>query len=416
VLTIDPEDYSVTEFAEVPSPARLAVADDGRMWVTTADNGAVAVLNPDGSVAETFDIGVIPVGIAVADDGTFYVTDFEDVTVKVFDAIGTRIDTIEFAADDVAIAPNGMVYLTDFSGNAIWRVNADGSLVGPTFVGDSPAGIAFDSDGGIYVSNYTRGTVTVLSAGPVQELADATPVGNPISGLPGTSDGAVLTGPVVADDGTVYQTTSSPNAEGIDTVVVAVVTPAADTKFSNPVVGEPIGTVVIGSDGRAYQTVSYYDAESDTTVTGVVVIESTGDSSFTGYQQGGAVGRVVMGSDGTAYQTLVQLDEDGTYTTTVLTITDAGATPFVLDGLPGSTALGDFSGPVVAPDGTVYLTLGDWVVPRDVRPERLRHHRGGAERDRAGLVQHRRRVGRTRGVRCRRHGVPAGRRADSRSR
>lgn len=362
---IDPADYSVAMFADVPSPARLAVASDGRLWVTTAQNGAVTVLNVDGSVAETYDIGGIPVGIAVAADGTFYVTDFEDGTVKVFDSAGTQIGTIQVAADSVAIGPDGVLYVTDFSGNAVRPINADGSLDGPIFAGNNPAGIAIDGDGHIYVSNYVGGTVTMLTPTPVEEPVVVTPIGNPIPGNPGSYDGAVLTGPVVAADGTVYQTATNRDADGTDTVVVAVISPTGDTTFTNPVAGEPVGTVAIGGDGRAYQTVSYYDEATGTAASGVVVIEPTGDSSFTGYQEGQPAGPIVVGTDGTAYQALYHLEDDGTSSTTVLVITDSGATPFTLDGLPGSTAIGEVSGPVVAPDGTVYQTAGDWVVDPD---------------------------------------------------
>lgn len=360
VSAIDPADYSVTPFAEMPSPARMAMAGDGRLYVATAENGTVVVLDDDGSIAETFSVGGIPVGVAVADDGTFYVTDFSDSTVRVFDSAGTQIDTIPVGADSVTIGPNGVVYVTDFSGNAIRPINPDGSLGEPIFAGVNPSAIAFDGDGRIYVSNYAGGTVTMLVPTPVQDLQVATPIGDPVAHIPATNDDAVLAGPVVAGDGTVYRVATSRDAEGTATVAVAVISPTGETTVSDPVPGIPVGAMVIGPDGRVYQTVSYYDAV-DGAATGIIVIEPTGESSFTGYQAGESAGPVVTGADGTAYLSQYQAEEDGTYATTVLVITNDGATVFTLDGLPGSVATGQISGPVVAPDGTPYLTVTDWV-------------------------------------------------------
>lgn len=360
ISVIDPADHSTSTFADLPSPARMALSKDGRLYVATANNGTVVVLDSDGAVVETFEVGGTPVGVAVADDGTFYVTDFADRTVKVFAADGTLTDTVDAAADAVAIGPNAVVYLADFAANSIRPLNADGSLGDPIFAGHNPTGIAFDGDGNLYVANFTGGTVTKMVPTAVSIANPATPIGNPVDGAPGASAGNVLGAPVVAPNGTIYQTGTYRDTEGIDWVTVGVTRPNGQTSVSAPIAGVPVGAVVLGPDGRAYQTVTAADAEDGTAASGVLVIEANGESSFTGYQAGKTAGSVVLDSDGTAYLTQYHEAADGTYVTTILVISGGETTLLRLDGLPNGANAGDGSGPVAAPDGTLYLTVTDW--------------------------------------------------------
>ncbi|MCV7367111.1 tandem-95 repeat protein [Mycolicibacterium duvalii] len=380
VLVIDPaSDYSVALFAELAEPASgIDVDSAGRVYVGSWTTKTITVLNPDGSNADVIhlpepaDAATGVTGVAVGPTDRMYVTDPWQGTVTVVERDGSIAHTIDLGGTpwSVEVGGNGAVYVSDPDTGTLTVLNQDGSIAAVANLGSDsyPADVTLGADGRVYVpltatgDDGALGRIIVLTPVAVARLLGATVIGEPIAGTPGSVDGSIYSSPVVTADGTIYQTVSTRDSAGVATVTVTVIAPSGTTTHTEPVSGDPAGPLVMGENGTAYQTITHRDSDTDATVTGVIIMPPAGQSWFTGHHVGAPAGPVVLGADGTGYQTLSQLMSDGTYTTTVLVITSDGATPYTLNGFPGSSGIGAPSGPVVAPDGTVYLTVGDWVI------------------------------------------------------
>lgn len=118
-----------------------------------------------------------PMGVAVAPDGRVYVTSTGgDRTVHMFDRRGAAIGT--FAPPDTAsgaralvypaVSPSGDVYVTDRGAGTIHRFSAEGqfisSIASPLGAGTvwNPLGLTFDEAGNLYVTEVTPGQHRVL--------------------------------------------------------------------------------------------------------------------------------------------------------------------------------------------------------------------------------------------------------------
>jgi VCBS repeat-containing protein len=374
VVVINPHDgYSVALFAEIPDPASAITTDSaGHVFVANWNNDTVTVLNADGTVnaliesAELFDgddSGVA--GLAVGPGGQLYLTKPGLGVVKVVSPDGALADTIDIGGLDgepwaIAVAANGALYVTDFNHAGLTVIDADGPVRTVTLEsGASPSDVTIGADGIVYVPylGSNGGAIAIVTAVPVAG-SDATAIGDPITGSPGTTDNP--TGPVVAGDVVYQATTSIDPATGLPTTTVAVIgANGATTLVYAP--GEQAGAPVLGPGDVAYQTVSYFDDTTGGYLSGVLAVTPTGGHTFTGLFAGQPVGAVVFGSSGTVYQVLNgEGAAPGTYTTTVLVISPSGATPHTVAGSPGSLAVNEPSGPVSAADGTVYLTTTDF--------------------------------------------------------
>lgn len=121
----------------------------------------------------------MPTGVAVAPDGTLYVIDMARDHLRVFDLDGNPIATWGEAgnepgqlrlslfkdygaAGDLAVGPDGSIYVTDTLNNRIQKLAADGSFIlawgnGGSAPGDifEPFGIGVDAAGRVYVASAT---------------------------------------------------------------------------------------------------------------------------------------------------------------------------------------------------------------------------------------------------------------------
>lgn len=103
-------------------PEKLIVDDEGRI-VTTVIDGRILRLSRQGGPVETLgNTGGRPIGIARSDNGIFYIADCRrgllslDPATKKVEVIATESGGIPFGfPDDVAVAKDGMVYLSDAS-------------------------------------------------------------------------------------------------------------------------------------------------------------------------------------------------------------------------------------------------------------------------------------------------------------
>ncbi|MGE2832333.1 Ig-like domain-containing protein [Mycobacterium sp. SMC-4] len=380
VVVIDPaSDHSAALFANLAEPASgIDVDNAGRVYVGSWTTKTITIFHPDGSVADTIhlpefeDAATGITGLTVGLDGRIYITDPWQGTLIVVEPDGSIAQTVDLGGNpwSVDVGANGAVYVTDPDTGTITVLDQDGSITRTINLGSGsyPSDVTLGADGRVYVPYSVAGDdgplsrIAVLTPVAVADLLSTAEIGEPIAGAPGSADGSVLGSPVVVADGTIYRTTTTRDSAGVTTVTVAVIGTSGTTTYTEPVPGDPAGPLVVGANGTVYQSVTYRDYESGATTSGVVIIPPTGPSWFTGHHVGAPAGPVVLGGDGTGYQILSQLLSDGSYTTTVLVIASDGATPYTLSGFPGGSGIGAPAGPVVAAGGTVYLTMGDWVI------------------------------------------------------
>lgn len=365
VAVIDPADYSIVKLADTADPASAITTDaDGRILVANWNTDTITVLNADGTVAsliesvELFDDDSGVAGLAVGPDGALYLTKPSLGVVKVIDADGAtvRIDEIGGNPWAITVAANGLAYVTDFETSAVTVLNNSGDVVRTLTLPDGarPSDIVVGEDGRVNVAylGAEGGAIATFAALPIGAL-EATVIGDVLTGNPGSQDEPI--GPVVGAE-VVYQTTVGVDpATGLPRTTVAVIGKYGVTTLVHAQ-GEPVGAPVLGPDGVAYQTVSYYDENADIDRSGVLAVKSDGTSIFTGLSDGAPVGNVVFSGD-RAYQVVYSTgNEPNSYITKVLEITADGLNTYTVDGYPGSFVLRQLGGPVVAPDGTVYLT------------------------------------------------------------
>lgn len=329
--------HDVAGAAALGAPGNTAavMGIDGTVYLTTIDvdtatsaiTTRVAVLSSTGMTIHTL-AGYAAAPVSVAADGT----------VRQALAIDAGTDASSFEATVAVLTDAGFVTLPD------------------TIAGIPVGGLQIAADGSVYQAIAVFDAATETTTTTVAEVTD-TGLVVILEGLPGTavgSSGDVLP-VVVGSDGTVYQTTSGgPDPDtGVVTTYVSAKTPGGDV-VTEEIPGLPVGSVVIGPDGTAYQTT--YDAVTGTTPVAVITPGDTTVYRFDG-QPGDpeigdrAYGVAVIGTDGRAYQTIVVTDPvTGEYSTMVAVLSSADVKAPVFKGLP--------SGPVVVgADGAVYQSV-----------------------------------------------------------
>jgi len=188
-----PEGWSFVEVVGVATDA------NDRVFVFSRGQHPVCIFEPDGTFVASWGEGLFvrPHGITVAPDGAVYLTDDRDHSVRKFTpegkllmTLGTRgvptqtgIEGMDYRTirqsagpfnlpTNLAIAPDGTLYVTDGYGNArVHRFSPDGRLMdswGAPGAGPGqfnlPHGIAVDRAGMVYVADRENSRIQVFSA------------------------------------------------------------------------------------------------------------------------------------------------------------------------------------------------------------------------------------------------------------
>ncbi|UUO01066.1 hypothetical protein M4D79_20665 [Mycolicibacterium novocastrense] len=330
--------------ASVPQGISVTPGTQGaRAYVVNSNLNTVTVIDIDPNsptynrVVDTDDIANGVNNIAVG--GTPYRI--------VISPDGTRAYVMRLSGDDVAvidIEPGSPTY------NRLTDADPDTPAIDTYPVGDSPDGIAITPDGTrLYVTSADDGTITVINLPAATHQTDVTSVA-----LPGIlPSGTVVTGA----DGTSYVLgTNYDLATGQYTTAYVMVFDPADP--ANPTTitlpgNNPVGTVVTGADATAYQTSNDYDPATGQYTTYVTVIDPADPANPTTITLPGKnpVGTMVTGADGTAYQTSAGNDPatgQNTYQVTVIDPADLGDPTTIT--LPGNP----YYSLVTGADGTAY--------------------------------------------------------------
>lgn len=174
---------------DIPNPTGIAFSRDAEMFVTSRLDGTVYRVNPfKDAVAFARNLGVAT-GIAFDSDGVMYVGDRTGTIFRV-NGIGEekQFALLEpsVSAYHLAFGPDDHLYVTGptvTSFDCVWRVNKDGE-VDVFYKGlGRPQGLAFDTDGNLYVAASLRGRRGIVRITPDGQAANIVVAGINLVGL-----------------------------------------------------------------------------------------------------------------------------------------------------------------------------------------------------------------------------------------
>jgi len=194
------------EGVAIDSAGNIFIADayDHRVRKVTPD-GNISTIAGDGSPGFRGDGGPAsssrlntPYGIAFDRSGNLYIADLGNNRVRKVSPDGT-IATIAgtdslMAPRNVALDSAGTLYISEFNGHRVWRLGADGLAVvvagtgvagfggdgGPATAAQlsSPAGLAFDSAGNLYIADSGNGRIRKVAGGAMTTVLGPDAGGN----------------------------------------------------------------------------------------------------------------------------------------------------------------------------------------------------------------------------------------------
>jgi len=157
----------VTTFATgIPTPQGLAFDAFGKLLVASTD-GAVYRVTPQGQATRFITDAGIPLWIAVAPDGRIWLTDLSDRSLRRYSSTGqfeARFDAISVGGSGpgpLAIAPSGEPYFSQ--GTEIWKL-ANGELRRVLRSAFIIWAFAFDVAGNIYAPAPAAGRIQLFDA------------------------------------------------------------------------------------------------------------------------------------------------------------------------------------------------------------------------------------------------------------
>lgn len=189
------------------TPSGLALAPDGTLYVADTGNHAIRRVDPDGSVSTLAGDGTPgyadgpahqarfngPIGIAVARDGRIFVSDTYNDRIRVIGVDGTvttlagsgqpgmedgLADSASFdTPTGLAFDSRGILYVADTGNRVIRSVDMNGGVSTPAWAhGDGlfrPLGLAVGPDNEIYVADEGGRITEIRSDGAIRTIAGA---------------------------------------------------------------------------------------------------------------------------------------------------------------------------------------------------------------------------------------------------
>ena len=191
---------------EILNPTSVAFGPDSEMYVTNRAEGRVCRVER-GEEAVVYATGLgIATGLAFDRDGVMYVGDRSGTVHRITEpALPVPFATLEasVAAYHMAFGPDDRLYITApglASYDCIYAVDREGS-VEKFFRGlGRPQGLAFDTQGNLYVAACHRGKHGVVRVTPDGASADLFVSGNNVVGICFTRNGEMI----VATNDSVY--------------------------------------------------------------------------------------------------------------------------------------------------------------------------------------------------------------------
>jgi DNA-binding beta-propeller fold protein YncE len=163
-----------TEIASIASGAKkgIAVSDSGEVFVAVMGPPNQGwIVRRDGHGQETsFPVGEMPIWLAVGPSGNVYVPIAARSSIFVYRPDGVLVEEIPHhvtnsSASDILIDKDGVIHLAFFNNGKILRISYINALWHVEFLPQefgTPGGIAMDSHGRLYVSDFATDSIDVV--------------------------------------------------------------------------------------------------------------------------------------------------------------------------------------------------------------------------------------------------------------
>ncbi len=240
--------------AELDSPASIAAATDGTVYVADLGNNRIRALSPEGvistlaHVAQPDDVALGPSGdVYVADqsgivsiDGRGVVTPVITPTTSASSPNGVNPVvsllvagiSIPYLPDALAVSSSGGIYLAEFSPKVVVRFPPDGppSLIGQTSLGTgeiyvTPGALASATDGSVVVGDYGRFAVDRMRGSSFNPITSFS-----LNSVPGLYGAFRPSGVAVALSGEIYAATDGENG-GTNVPALLSIDPNGDVRL-----------------------------------------------------------------------------------------------------------------------------------------------------------------------------------------
>ncbi len=309
--------------ADFALPNHLTAGPDGAMWVTDSSLGRIWKIGSSGKIRH-YDLGQMPTGITAA-HGVLWVADSGGDAIHRVETDGSST-SYPLAAGafpiDIVKGADGALWFTEGRGDKIGRITPDGHVdeyplpTAGAFAGDIAAG----PDGAVYFSESSAGKIgRITMAGEITEFT-----------MPGA---AALPGPIVSIGGVLY--VSDRNNNTIDRMTT---TGQFTGAFALPRENADPVAMVAGLDGALYISELMTGSISRMTLDGTFtkryklpggwpdsIANGPDGALWVGQGNLGQVTRLGVGLDGpvTAAATTISARAGVTATHTVATFADA---------------------------------------------------------------------------------------------
>jgi sugar lactone lactonase YvrE len=340
--------------AEFNYPYGIAMDKSGNMYVSDESGETVRKVTPSGVVTT---LAGTP-GVSGSANGTGSAALFNSPAGIVVDGSGNIYVSEQKNCDIRKISPSGAV--TTLAGTAGSSGNLDGTGAAAQF--QSPAGLALDGSGDLYVADYGNGTIRkVTPAGVVTTVA-----GKP--GSEGSADGTGASaqfdapeGVAVDGGGNLYVTDQKNNTIRMITpagVVTTLAGTAGAGNFANGTGGgalfsQPFGIVVDGS-GNLYVSDAGNDLIRKGSASGVPQIQTQPTDQYTAVGGSATFSVTASGSGTLTYQWAFNGAPIAGATGPTYTVTNAQAS----NGGPYTVTITNSYGAVTSSAGTLYVNTG----------------------------------------------------------
>jgi len=171
IYVVRPDGAREPFVAGVPNPTSMAVGADGALYVSSRFDGSVHRVDAHGeATVVATDLGVA-CGIAFGPDGSLYVGDRSGSVLRVTDGQAVLFASLppSVAAFHLAFDPDGWLYVsapTLAPRDVVYRVSREGAVEIFCDGLGRPQGLAFDSDGNLYVVDAAAGSNALYRVRP----------------------------------------------------------------------------------------------------------------------------------------------------------------------------------------------------------------------------------------------------------